>query len=67
MIEPLPDLPDRVLGYEASGEVTARDYETVLIPAIEAMIKQHGTVRLLYQIGPTFSGFTAGAMGMTRN
>lgn len=62
MIERLPHLPDRILGYVASGEVTARDYETVLIPAIDAMIKQQGTVRLLYQIGPAFSGFTAGAM-----
>ncbi len=62
MIERLPHLPDGVLGFVASGQVTAGDYETVLIPAIEAMITQHGTVRLIYQIGPAFSGFTAGAM-----
>lgn len=62
MIELLPHLPDHVVGFLASGQVTTSDYESVLIPAIEEKITQRGTVRLLYQIGPTFSGFTAGAM-----
>jgi len=62
MIERLNGVPDRVLGFVASGQVTARDYETVLMPAIDAAIKQHGSVRLLYQIGPGVTGFTAGAM-----
>ena len=62
MIERLSSLPDHVVGFVASGHVTAADYESVLIPAIESMIKARGTVRLLYHIGPAFSGFTAGAM-----
>jgi hypothetical protein len=62
MLKPLPNLPAHVVGFMASGQVTASDYESVLIPAIESAIKQHGRVRLLYQIGPAFAGFTAGAM-----
>jgi hypothetical protein len=62
MIDRLPNLPDHVLGFLASGQVTASDYESVLIPAIESKIKERGSVRVLYQIGPAFSGFTAGAM-----
>jgi len=62
MIELLHDLPERVVGVKASGHVTAADYETVLIPAIESQIKTRGTARILYQIGPEFSDFTAGAM-----
>ena len=62
MIEPLPNLPDHVLGFVASGQVTATDYESVLIPAIESTIEKRRSVRLLYQIGPAFAGFTAGAM-----
>jgi hypothetical protein len=62
MIERLSSLPDHVVGLLASGQVTAADYESVLIPAIESMIQKRRTVRLLYQIGPTFTGFTAGAM-----
>ena len=62
MIELLPDLPSGVVGFTASGQVTARDYESVVIPAIESKLAEHGKVRILYQIGPAFTGFTAGAM-----
>ncbi len=62
MIELMPNLPDQVVGFSASGQVTASDYETMLIPAIAARLKKHGTVRILYHLGPAFTGFTAGAM-----
>ncbi|MGE5321206.1 MAG: STAS/SEC14 domain-containing protein [Hyphomicrobiaceae bacterium] len=62
MIEPIPNLPEHVVGFTASGQVTASDYETVLVPAIEAALAEHARLRLLYQLGPAFTGFTAGAM-----
>jgi hypothetical protein len=62
MIKLIPDLPDNVVGISASGEVTANDYETVFIPAIEAALKNHKGVCILYQLGPEFTGFTSGAM-----
>lgn len=62
MIELLSNLPDRVIGFIASGQVTASDYTSVVIPAIESKLKENRKVRILYQIGPAFSGFTAGAM-----
>ncbi|MGH9408592.1 MAG: STAS/SEC14 domain-containing protein [Vicinamibacterales bacterium] len=62
MIELIPGLPDRIVGFRASGHVTAADYETVLMPAIDAAIARHGSIRMLYHVGPGFAGFTAGAM-----
>lgn len=62
MIEQLPDLPEQVVGFIASGQVTASDYETAVIPAIESALKTHENVRILYQLGPAFTGFTSGAM-----
>jgi len=62
MIELLPNLPSEVVGFIASGRVTANDYESVVFPAIESKLEEHGKVRILYHIGPKFSGFTAGAM-----
>jgi hypothetical protein len=62
MIEMLQDLPDNALGFVAKGTVTANDYETVIIPAVEALFTQQDKVRLLYHLGPDFSGFEAGAM-----
>ena len=62
MIRPIPDLPDHVLGFTASGQVTAADYETVLVPALESELKTRKKVRLLYQLGADFAGFDMGAM-----
>lgn len=61
MIEVMTDLPDRVLGLKASGQVSARDYQTVLVPAIEAKLRKHKKARLLYVLGDEFEGFTGGA------
>lgn len=61
MLELMPHLPERVVGVVASGEVSAADYETVLGPAVEAALAKFGGVRIVYQIGPAFRGFSAGA------
>jgi len=61
MIEVMTDLPDRVLGVKASGEVTANDYKTVLVPAIEEKLTQHKKARLLYVFGDEFRGYSGGA------
>ena len=62
MIELLTGLPDRVVGVEAVGEVSAHDYETVLIPAFEAARAQHDKVRVVFVAGERFEGFAAGAL-----
>ncbi len=62
MLEVIPNLPNRVVGVTASGQVTAQDYESVLVPAVESAIKKMDGVRFLYHLGPAFTGFTAGAM-----
>jgi SpoIIAA-like len=62
MMELMSDLPDHVVGIVASGEVTARDYETVLMPAVEDRLGRHGKLRFIYRLDPAFTGFTAGAM-----
>jgi hypothetical protein len=50
------------MGIKASGKVTAKDYEEVLIPRLEAVLKEHGPVRFLYLIDEDFQGFELGAM-----
>jgi hypothetical protein len=56
------DLPDHVLGADASGTVTGQDYETVLVPAIEAFRRDHDKIRALVVLGTDFQGFEGGAM-----
>jgi hypothetical protein len=62
MVEQIPDLPDRVVGFRAKGTVTASDYECVVIPAVEALFSRHTQVRFLYHLGGDFSGFEAAAV-----
>ena len=62
MVEQIPDLPSNVLGVTAKGKVTADDYESVIIPAVEALFSREGKVRFLYHLGEAFSGFEAAAV-----
>jgi hypothetical protein len=62
MVEQIPDLPDNVLGFTARGKVTANDYESIIIPAVEALFARQSKVRFLYHLGEDFSGFEAAAM-----
>jgi hypothetical protein len=62
VIELLSNLPGHVVGIAASGQVDASDYETVIVPAIESALRAHGRIRLLYHLGPAFTGFTSAAM-----
>jgi hypothetical protein len=62
MISLLPHLPDHIIGVAASGQVTGADYERVLIPAVEAALKKHPKLRLIYELGNDLTGFAPGAM-----
>jgi hypothetical protein len=61
MVEKIPDLPDNVLGFTAKGKVTANDYESIIIPAVEEMFSRQRKVRFLYHLGEDFSGIEAAA------
>ena len=62
MIEKLKGFPANVLAFACRGQVTRRDYDSVLIPAVEAALKGHDKVRLYYETGPDFIGIEAGAV-----
>ena len=62
MVEPIPDLPENVLGFTATGTVTAEDYETIIVPAVEAFFARRKKARFLYHLGEAFSGFRPAAL-----
>jgi len=62
MLERINGLSENVLGFEAKGEVTGADYESVLIPAVEEMLARQKNIRFLYHLGDEFTGFDAKAM-----
>jgi hypothetical protein len=62
MIQAVTDLPDTVIGFVCHENLTRQDYVTVIIPAVEAAVKQQEKVRLYFQIDPDFKGIEPGAM-----
>jgi hypothetical protein len=60
VITAIPDMPAGTVGFEATGEVSAADYEQVLAPGLRAAIDAGG-VRLLYLLGEGFESYSAGA------
>jgi hypothetical protein len=63
VLTPIQGLPPNVVGVEANEKLTAEDYETILIPAVEAAesASTDGKVRMLFVFGQSFPGTTAGA------
>jgi hypothetical protein len=61
VIEVMKDLPPNVVGLKATGKVTGKDYEEVVIPTVEARLKEHEKLRLLYHCGPEMTGFDLAA------
>lgn len=62
MIKLWSDLPDNILGLTAHGEVTAKDYEDTLMPAVEDLLSRYDKIRVIYHVGEDFTGFSTGAM-----
>ena len=62
MIQLMQDLPDGVIGFTATGKISGEDYERVIIPAVEAGLKQHSHLSLVYHLGEGFKGFDAAAL-----
>ena len=59
MIE-LLEAPHGVIAFRAAGKVTAADYEDVLRPAVDAAVRDHGRIRIVFELGPEFDGYSAG-------
>ncbi|NWK54660.1 STAS/SEC14 domain-containing protein [Verrucomicrobiaceae bacterium N1E253] len=61
MITRIPNLPDHVLGFKATGKVTGTDYESSIIPAVNAALQRHKKISLIYHIPEPFEGFDLAA------
>jgi len=53
---------DHQLELRLSGQVTQKDYDEVLIPAIEAALKDHDKLRVLFVVADNFTGYDLGAV-----
>jgi hypothetical protein len=61
MIEIMPESQGDLLVIRISGKITHHDFEDVLIPRLETMLREHPKLRLLDLI-EEFSGWEVGVM-----
>jgi hypothetical protein len=61
MFKSIEGLPADVLAIEASGQITHQDYRDTLIPIAEGLMAK-GPIRMLYVIGPDFTGYDLEAL-----
>lgn len=61
MIEIIKDLPPHVTGFRAMGKVTKDDYEKVVIPAVDNLVKKSGKINFLLLLDTDVSNFSMGA------
>ena len=62
MINVLPESKGNILVLRAVGKLTDQDYKDVLIPHLDAIIREHGKARLLLDMGDNFHGWEAAAL-----
>lgn len=62
MLDLLKGFPDYVIAVAGRGRVTARDFQTVLVPRADAALARHSRVRCYFELGPDCAGVDAGAV-----
>ncbi|WP_372571094.1 SpoIIAA family protein [Ruegeria jejuensis] len=61
MISVETQMDGALLEVELSGEITAQDYDTVLISAVEKALERHDRIRLMMSFGQEFQGYDLSA------
>lgn len=51
------EFPDNIIAVNATGEVSEKDYEEILLPAIKNRLQRYEKVSLLYVFGFEFKDF----------
>jgi len=57
MVKKILDLKPNIIGFEATGTVTGKDYTEIMIPAIEEKLKTDSKINFLYYIDAEFEHY----------
>lgn len=62
MIEVLPQSTGNLLAVKATDKLTNHDYKEVMIPRLEAIIREYGRARFIIDLSDNFQGWDVSAM-----
>jgi hypothetical protein len=57
MLEILPESQANILGIKATGTLTSREFQEILVPRLKAIIQEHGRVRVLFSLDEDVQGW----------
>ncbi len=61
MITIIPEAPENVAAFNATGEVTKEDFENLVIPHVKEKVEQFGELNYLLYLDTDLDNFTMGA------
>lgn len=61
MINEIKSLPANLIGFEASGKVTSKDFSDTVLPRVETFVKEYDKINYLLVLNTNPSDFTMGA------
>lgn len=61
MITIIPDVPENVAAFKASGEITKEDFENLVIPHVKAKVNIYNELNYLFFLDTDLDNFTSGA------
>ncbi len=61
MITIMKDIPDNIVAFRATGHVDKEDYDNVLIPAVDALVKKQDKINFLLLLETPVKNFSLGA------
>ena len=61
MIQRISSLPENMVGFRAVGEITADDFDQIVLPAVKETVEKTGQLNYMLVIDTSLENFTAGA------
>lgn len=62
MISIIKDVPENIVAFRATGDVNKADYENVVIPAIDDLVKLKGKINFMLVLDTSLGNFTISAL-----
>jgi hypothetical protein len=62
MITRINTAPENVVAFRATGEVNKEDYNTTVIPAVDALVKKQGDINFMLVLDTALSNFSIAAL-----
>ena len=61
MMEIMDESRDNIVGIRVSGKLTVADYDSVLAPRLDTMVREFGAIRALFYMDADFKGWELSA------